>query len=184
MSKTKIGCKASGSKVKEVNRLCDAIDVSLRDLIVKDLLSDSEIKMYYEKDKAELLPKFNIYIDKHEENPSVVFNLSVNGEPASTVCSSYEIVTISGNSNESGAEPLFSDGKILASLPDSIIEFTMPIDPELNSFSQHSNGRSYANYVIYGLRTGSKKSRIMLCKGKIHMTDVLFDLTENILDGQ
>ena len=106
MSKTRIGCNGNGSKVKEVNRLCDAIDVSLRDLIVKDLLSDSEIKMYYEKDKAEMLPKFNIYIDKHEEDPSVVFNLSVDGEPASRICSSYEIVTLSGNNNESGADPL------------------------------------------------------------------------------
>jgi len=184
MSKTKIGCNVSGSKVKKQDRLCDTLDISLRDLIVKDLLTDSEIKMYYKKNKAEMLDKFNIYIDKYEEDPSVVFNLSIDGKPASETCFKYEIVTISGNSNESGADPLFSDGEIVEPLPDTIVKFTMPIDPSLNSFSQHTDGKSYANYVIYGIKKGTSKSRIMLCKGKIYMTDVLFDLTENILDGQ
>jgi len=184
MRKTKIGDKVDhGNKVVKPDRLCDTIDVSLRDLIVKDLLTDTEIEMYYEKEKAEMLPLFTIYIDKHEEDPSVVFNLSVNGEPASTVCSSYEIVTLAGNNNDTGNDPLFQAGSILQDAPDSIVKFPIPLDPKLHSFSEHKNGKSYANYVIYGIEKKGK-SRIMLCKGKIYMTDVIYDLTESILDGQ
>ncbi len=184
MRKTKIGVKTDhGNKIVQPDRLCDVIDISLRDLIVKDLLTDTEIKMYYEKDKAEMLPLFTIYIDKHEKDPSVVFNLSVNGEPASIICKSYEIVTLAGNNNDTGNEPLFGIGSILQDAPDSIVEFPIPIDSNLNSFSEHKNGKSYANYVIYGIEKKGK-SKIMLCKGKIYMTDVIYDLTENILDGQ
>ena len=51
MIKTKIKSD-HGNKVVQPDRLCDTIDISLRDLIVKDLLTDTEINMYYEKEKA------------------------------------------------------------------------------------------------------------------------------------
>jgi len=180
MIKSKI--KKGSDKFTTFDRMCDAIGITLRDLIVKDLLTDSDTATYYNKRKAELFPLFNIYIDRYENDPSVKFNLSIDGKPASEECSKYEMFTISGNSNESGNEPHQLYGTIVSSTPDTIVKFSMPIDPDLHTFSQHKDGFSYANYVIYGIK--DDKSKIMLCKGKIHMTDVLFDLTENILDGQ
>jgi len=183
MEKTKI--VTSTSKANSFDRMCDSVGITLRDLIVKDLLTDSEKKTYYSQVKAEQLRLFNIYIDKAEISPDVKFNFSINDEPASTECYAYEMYTLSGNNNESGAEPFLVEGVIVSALPDTIVSFEMPIDSELNTFSQHKEGKSYANYVIYGIHKDKKnKSRIMLSKGKIYMTDVIFDLTESILDGQ
>ncbi len=181
MKKTKIG---NASKVQTRDRLCDSIGVTLRDIIVKDLLTDSEKKLYYPKEKAEQFELFNIYIDKYEKDPDVSFNFSINGEPAESICYAFEMFTLSGNNNESGNEPQRTLGTFKTGSADTIVSFKMPIDPELNTFSEHANGKSYANYVVYGVVSQENKPRIMLGKGKIYMTDVLFDLTENILDGQ
>ena len=193
MEKTKI--IKSDQKVTTRNRLCDSVEVTLRDIIVKDLLTDSEKKTYYDEKKLKQFDLFNIYIDKHEEDPDVRFNFSINDEPAGNTCDGFEMFVLSGNNNETGINPIKIPGSIISSHPDTIVQFEMPIDAKLNAFSYHSDGRSYANYAIYGIEghhggesddsnNAYKQTRIMLSKGKIYMTDVIFDLTENILDGQ
>ena len=179
MRKTPIGTK---SKIVEPDRLCDSIDITLRDIIVKDLLSDTEKKTYYDEKKREQFNKFDIYVDKYEADPKVVFNFSVDDEPACKEYSSFEMYTVSGNNNETGNDPVKIDGQVLSTAPDSIVEFKMPLEEKDNTFSFHSNGYGYANYVIYAV--GSNLRKTVLAKGKIYMTDVLFDLTESILDGQ
>ena len=179
MRKTKIG---EEPKIQKRDRLCDSVDVTLRDIIVKDLLTKSDKNLYYSDKKSEQLELFNIYIDNEENNPDVRFNFSINGEPASKECSSFEMFTLSGNDNESGNDPYKIVGTMVSSEPDTIVSFDMPIDPSLNTFPQHRDGYSYANYVVYGVK--KNKSKIMLGKGKIYMTNILFDLTESILNGQ
>ena len=193
--KTKIQSNIpSGTKIKIADRLCDTAEIRLRDILLKDLITESDMKTYYSEDKANILRQMNLYIDKYEEDPLVTFNFSINGEPASQLCDKYEMITLSGKSNESGADPIYIDGVILQNNPDTIVQFNMPID-DLDTFSYHKDGISYANYVIYGVPGSNderpekdavvqKKSKIMLSKGRIYMTDVLFDLTESVLDGQ
>ncbi|MCK5849055.1 MAG: hypothetical protein KAH01_07675 [Caldisericia bacterium] len=192
--KTKIvQSTTSNPKIKQADRLCDTANIKLRDILLKDLISESDMKTYYSEDKANILRQMNIFIDKYEDDPMVSFNFSVNGEPASKVCNKYELITLSGKNNESGSDPVKSWGTVLQSAPDTVVQFKMPIDDD-NTFSYHKDGIRYANYVIYGIpnKVGSeentsrdaKQSKIMLSKGRIYLTDVLFDLTENILDGQ
>ena len=192
--KTRItGDKTPNAKIKQSDRLCDSANIQLRDILLKDLLSESELKTYYSEDKANIMRQMNIFVDKYEDDPMVSFNFSVNGEPASFVCEKYELITLSGKNNESGSDPVRSFGNVLQQEPDTIVQFEMPID-DMDTFSYHKDGISYANYVIYGIpgdigsgentSTATKQSRIMLSKGRIYMTDVLFDLTESVLDGQ
>ncbi len=166
-------------KIKQSDRLCDTANIKLRDILLKDLLTESDMKTYYAEDKANILRQMDIFIDKEEEDPLVSFNFSVDNEPASIVCSAYHMFTLSGKNNESGSDPLKIIGEVLQSEPDTIVKFKIPNSED--TFSQHKDGISYANYVIYGI---TDKSKIVLSKGKIYMTDILYDLTENILDGQ
>ena len=179
------------TKIKSTDRLCDAVDVTLKDLIVKDLLSNTEKEMYYDSDKRDEFDLFNIYIDFEENNVIVPFNFSIDGEPACDICDKYVMYTLSGKNNETGSDPYKIDGIVQCELPDSIISFEIDTENK-DSFSYHKDGYRYSNYVVYGYRkdmatpasTNQLNSKILLAKGKIYMTDVLFDLTENILNGQ
>ncbi len=169
------------TKITSRDRLCDALGITLKDIIVKDLLSDSDIDLYYDSKKAAMLQKMNIYIDKEEGEQDIAFNLSIDGKPSIEKCNSFRMYLLSGKNNESGADPVAVDGDILAEEPDTIVSFKMPVNNK-DTFSYHKDGYSYANYAIYGI--GDKKTKIILSKGKIYMTDILFDLTETEIDGQ
>ncbi len=169
------------TKITSRDRLCDALGVTLKDIIVKDLLSDSDTDLYYDSRKASLLRKMNIYIDKEEGEQDVAFNLSIDDKPAFEKCKTFKMYLLSGKNNETGADPIAIDGNILTEEPDTIVAFRMPVNNK-DTFSYHKDGYSYANYVIYGI--SDRTTKIILSKGKIYMTDILFDLTETEIDGQ
>jgi hypothetical protein len=176
------------------NRLSNAVNVTMRDILLKDLLSETEKNIYF--DDSSKLNQMNIFIDYMEYTRKVLFNFSINGEPAITRAEEFEMYLVSGNNNEMGNKPIKICGTIENENPDTLVSFLLPQDEDKISvsFSQHNDGGySYSNYTIYcvlndpdntspgGLDT---RERLLLCKGKIYKTNLLYDLTEAKLDGQ
>ena len=106
---------------------------------------------------------------------------------------------VSGNNNESGSAPLTIQGVIEETEPDTLVSFEMPIeehDPIENiagAYSRHKNGYSYANYALYAITSEyarlnnnetDTREKLLMCKGKIFRTNVLFDMTENVINEQ
>ncbi|MCK5848718.1 MAG: hypothetical protein KAH01_05925 [Caldisericia bacterium] len=180
------------TKIKSTDRLCDAHSVTLRDILLLNLLEDNEIKTYYKSLDTDLIKNvFNVFLDKGESPSTVLFNLSINDKKALDTVDNFVMYVVSGKNNETGSDPLTLDGIVINTEHDdhTIVSFTLDTtDPDY--FSYHAGGYSYANYVIYGRKDDiqpndkSSKPNILLCKGKIYVTDVLYDFTESVLDGQ
>jgi len=203
------------TKIRKPNRMSDAVNVSLRDILMKDLLNETELK-----DGCSLnstyneLQLFNFFVDQYENFSQTIFNLSINGEPASKLSKTYEMFLVPGNYNDKGVEPYKIIGKVRTSEPDTIVQFNIPTSDDQFIFSQHINGYSYSNYVVYAIfdvdqinaeipapppsegggivltqndsssGSGSDNTiRLLLGKGKIYKTNLLYDLVESKLDG-
>jgi len=205
--------EASNKRILNDPRLENAVTLTLRDIIMKDLVTSTETGENCIKynEKFNEMDRLNIYIDKFEFESNVTFNLSINNDPAFRSASEFEMFLVSGNYNEVGAKPYKICGIVKQTEPDTHVLFKIPFDDEQIIFSYHNNGFSYANYVIYAVlrseyqppntletstndfKTYSPRAtnvpidnrpRALICKGKIYRTDILYDLTESVLDGQ
>jgi len=171
-----------------------AVRLTLRDIIMKDMLTDSELKVHTDCNKDIDFDKLNIYIDYYEFGARVLFNLSINSDPASVHAEKFEMFLVSGNNNEQGKRPELIEGDVETTEPDTLVSFSMPIEAKTMDliFSSHEDGYSYATYVIYAVLSCQEdtitgmdtRSRILMCKGKIYRTDMLFDMTESMIDGK
>lgn len=158
----------------------NASNVSLRDILLNDLLSETE-REYYCRSKGDIdnVCKFNLFMDAGEGIPTFTFNLMVGGRPAAEKCSSFFVSLVPGRGNDKGFSPIYIDCIIKSLAPLTIVELTIPAEHIYNAFSNHENGYSYSNYALYGRIATEAASNMLFSKGKIYKTDVITDAVEN-----
>lgn len=140
------------TKIKTANRLGDAINISLRDIIMKNLLTEIEMQEGCNLNASyEELKRLNFFVDQYENYGKIAINFSINGEPAIDHASIFKMFLVPGRDNDAGVDPYEITGTIIMGEPDTVVEFKIPTDKDKFIFSQHANGYAYSNYVIYSI---------------------------------
>lgn len=175
-------------------RLKDAIRLTLRDILMNDVLTETEMGASCGiRNDPEDVCKTNLYMDRAENVGSFVFNLNINGEPAADNCLGYWMALVPGRANDKGLPEMYITGELIQSRPSTIVKFTLPTEDFDNIFSEHKDGYSYSNYALYGMTStppqppvpsktnnpGEQTSNILFSKGKIYRTDIITDYVEN-----
>jgi len=180
----------------------DRLKLTLRDIIAADMFKDDTIAdemLGYNISNASR--EFDYFIDESEQFSTIVFDVKINSIEAVKLATYYKLVLLSGNRNDSGAEPLEITGQFTSVDSHTIVEFTIDNSDSTFCFSQHDNGYSYANYVMYAAINEKERSigntsevnnliigstfypdnntQWLLCaKGRIIKSNIVHDLTE------
>jgi len=180
----------------------DRLKLTLRDIIAADMFKDDTIAdemLGYNISSASR--EFDYFIDESEQFSTIVFDVKINSVEAVKLATYFKLVLVSGNKNDSGAEPLEVVGKFTSVDGHTIVEFTIDNSYSTFCFSQHSNGYSVSNYAMYAAINEKEQSIgntteadnliigstfypnentqwLMCAKGRIIKTDIVYDLTE------
>lgn len=166
------------NKIIKDGRNSSPANLTIKEIILNDLLYESEKQYYYTKEGVPFSEcSMDLFMDKKEISGMFTFKLEINGEPAGNKCSSFFALLVPGRQNDKGVNEVRFDCSVDHTTERTLVTLHV-ISPNIDQFfSDHKDGYSYANYSLFGV-VSTDNSNLLVARGKIYRSDVVGDAVE------